>query len=109
MGWPVPGSPGVLALAIDPSGRIELATVAGGQVRIRRQRIPNADWENWIPLSMPSSVTSFDGHLVSFGKNADGRLELLAQDQGQVLWHTWQAKSVNGNAPSWTNSWASFW
>jgi hypothetical protein len=110
-GWPRSASIDVetkLTLALDLSGRLELATISGGFVQIRRQRIPNADWENWQSLNVPNATIKFDPYSISLGKNADGRLELVAEGQNHNLWHTWQISAQNNNAPEWSGQWANF-
>jgi hypothetical protein len=113
-GWPSNASIDVetkLTLALDLSGRIELATISGGFVQIRRQRIQNAanaDWENWQSLNVPNTTIKFDPYSISLGKNADGRLELVAEGQNHNLWHTWQTTPQNNNPPQWTGQWANF-
>ena len=97
-----------LALSLDMSGRIEVASIAGGIVQIRRQRVPNADWENWQSLGKPNTTVKLDSYSITLGKNADGRLELVAEGDNNNLWHTWQAGFNNNAAPQWTGQWASF-
>lgn len=110
-GWPVGDRTDfnlyTLALSLDLSGRIELATAPfPGPVQIRRQRIPNADWEDWQSVGTPFKDYNFQNR-VSLGKNADGRLELAAVSMNGV-WHTWQGLPQNNSAPPWTGQWASF-
>jgi hypothetical protein len=106
-GWPGSGGGGKLALALDKSGRIELATVSGGFAQIRRQRIPNTDWENWQSIGAPNGSAQLLPAFISLGTNADGRLELVAVENG-APWHTWQGNPQAGAAPPWTGQWASF-
>jgi hypothetical protein len=111
-GWPIGDRTDLnqytLALSLDMTGRIELATAPfPGAIQIRRQRIPNADWEGWQSVGTPSNDYNFQSR-VSFGKNADGRLELIAAGTYNDVWHTWQGLPQQNSAPPWTGQWDSF-
>jgi hypothetical protein len=83
----------------NADGRLEVFTGAlDGAIWHTSQTSPNGTWNSWSSLSWPTNTRL--GPLFTVGRNADGRLELLATGDDGALWHSVQT-SPGGSWSTW--------
>jgi hypothetical protein len=99
--WSSLGQPGghdcgILEVAQNSDGRLELFTVASdGAVWHRWQRSAGGGWAPWSSLGIPpaSAEDSMFVADLAVARNQDGRLELFAVASDSTVWHRWQRRA----------------
>ncbi len=104
LAFPIPANAGYglggASTASGADGRQEFFAVMNGQVYHRWQNGPNADWSDWYSHGIAPSGNGF--HDTAVAANADGRLELFAQDGYGRIYHKWQS-TPDGAFSSWAS------
>jgi hypothetical protein len=86
----------------NQDGRLEVFALGQGEIFNVSQASPNGAWrEGWHNKGRPSSDIGIKTHVV--GRNADGRLEIFAFGDDNLLWQKWQVAPNNG----WVDGWKS--
>jgi hypothetical protein len=86
----------------NQDGRLEVFALGRGEIFNISQVSPNGPWrEGWHSKGRPSSEVGIKSHIV--GRNADGRLEIFALGEDNLLWQKWQVAPNNG----WVDGWQS--
>jgi hypothetical protein len=79
----------------NEDGRLEMFVAGQGAIFNIAQQFPNAGWrETWLSKDRPSARVGVKAHVV--GRNADGRLEILALGDDGGLWQKWQVTPNDG-------------
>lgn len=87
------------AVSQNVDGRLEVFTFgSGGAIWRIGQTTPNGTWTAWASLSAPTNRSLTTTPIV--GRNADGRLEIMAIGNDGALWHIWQT-APGGSWSTW--------
>lgn len=85
----------------NQDGRLEVFAIGQGEIFNIWQLFPNGGWnDGWRSKDKPATNVGIKVHLV--GRNADGRQEIFALGDDNVLWQKWQVVP-NGRWSDWKN------
>lgn len=108
-GWSVmpcsvhPAFTAVPAAGRNADGRLEVfAFDPAGEVWHIWQTVPNGGWSCWDNLGGGFDASTVGAGRLAVGQNADGRLEIFAENGQYAVWHNYQV-IPNGGWGGWSN------